>query len=402
MSRNVKQPVGQKRLTNIAVVRLKKAGNRFEVACYKNKVSDWRSGVEKDLDEVLQSQTVYSNVSKGVLAKEKDMAEAFGTTDQKTICLEILAKGELQVSEKERKVEYDNTFKDVATILAEKTVNVETNRPYTVTIIERALKDIHFNVDPKKGAKQQAWEALEQLKTTIPIARARMRLRLAVPTEAKPELEHILGAHQATTETVDDSTSTTSVIVQIDPGAYRELHSFMTESTNGKGRIDVLSFAVLAEGAPAGNLAMHKPVASVSNTEPVAKREDTEVHLGHAQVSSSGASTKASASSTPAAAAAAAAAAGGLAESSSRATASAGTEQGVLYERGCIANIPDELGSRKEMFSELDRLQPGWQVQLRQKGETVEAVFFSPAGDKVGSFANARRAALAAFKQLKI
>lgn len=36
---------GQKRLTNIAVVRLKKNGKRFEVACYRNKVSDWRAGM---------------------------------------------------------------------------------------------------------------------------------------------------------------------------------------------------------------------------------------------------------------------------------------------------------------------------------------------------------------------
>ncbi|THG07519.1 hypothetical protein TEA_006409 [Camellia sinensis var. sinensis] len=44
---------------------------------------------EKDLDEVLQSQTVYSNVSKGVLAKSKDLVAAFGTDDQTNICLEV-------------------------------------------------------------------------------------------------------------------------------------------------------------------------------------------------------------------------------------------------------------------------------------------------------------------------
>jgi hypothetical protein len=38
-------PTGQKRLTNIAVVRLKKNGKRFEIACYRNKVSDWRAGM---------------------------------------------------------------------------------------------------------------------------------------------------------------------------------------------------------------------------------------------------------------------------------------------------------------------------------------------------------------------
>jgi ribosome maturation protein SDO1 len=45
MSKAVFQPVGQKRLTNIAVVRLKKNGKRFEIACYRNKVGDWRSGM---------------------------------------------------------------------------------------------------------------------------------------------------------------------------------------------------------------------------------------------------------------------------------------------------------------------------------------------------------------------
>ena len=34
----VQQPVGQVRLTNVAVVRYKRNGNRFEVAAYKNKV----------------------------------------------------------------------------------------------------------------------------------------------------------------------------------------------------------------------------------------------------------------------------------------------------------------------------------------------------------------------------
>ena len=45
MSKSLVQPIGQKRLTAIAIVRLKKHGVRFEIACYKNKVLSWRSGV---------------------------------------------------------------------------------------------------------------------------------------------------------------------------------------------------------------------------------------------------------------------------------------------------------------------------------------------------------------------
>jgi len=86
MSRTLVQPVGQKRLTNVAVVRLRKHGQRFEIACFPNKVLSWRARVEKDLDEVLQSHTVYST---GVLAKSKDLVKAFGTDDQTKICIEV-------------------------------------------------------------------------------------------------------------------------------------------------------------------------------------------------------------------------------------------------------------------------------------------------------------------------
>ncbi len=43
--------------------------------------------------------------------------------------------------------------------------------------------------------------------------------------------------------------------------------------------------------------------------------------------------------------------------------------------------------------------QPGWSVELRTKGDTVEAVFFHPSGESVGAFANARRMALQASKK---
>jgi ribosome maturation protein SDO1 len=36
--------VNQKLLTNVALVKYKKAGQRFELACYPNKVIPWRNG----------------------------------------------------------------------------------------------------------------------------------------------------------------------------------------------------------------------------------------------------------------------------------------------------------------------------------------------------------------------
>jgi ribosome maturation protein SDO1 len=99
----ISQPVGKIVLTNVAVVRMRKGGKRFEIACYKNKVFNWRNGVEEDIDEVLQIAKGYENVSKGKFAKKSDWAKAFSVQSEEQACRAILDHGELQVSEGERK-----------------------------------------------------------------------------------------------------------------------------------------------------------------------------------------------------------------------------------------------------------------------------------------------------------
>ena len=52
MQRN-QQPVNQKRLTNIVIIKLKKGGMRFEVAAYPNKVEEYRKKMYPDTCEFL-------------------------------------------------------------------------------------------------------------------------------------------------------------------------------------------------------------------------------------------------------------------------------------------------------------------------------------------------------------
>ncbi|KAI3464608.1 hypothetical protein Pfo_021271 [Paulownia fortunei] len=241
MSKTLVQPIGQKRLTNVAVVRLKKHGNRFEIACYKNKVISWRSHVEKDLDEVLQSHTVYSNVSKGILAKSKDLVAAFGTDDQTKICLEILEKGELQVAGKERESQLSSQFRDIATIVMQKTFNPETQRPYTISMIERLMHDIHFAVDPSSSSKKQALEVIRELQKHFPIKRSPMRLRLTVPEQNMSSLLEKINYWNSTVVSRDESGNQLSIICELEPSLFRDCDALVR---NLLGRLDILAVNV--------------------------------------------------------------------------------------------------------------------------------------------------------------
>ena len=181
---SIKQPGKKIVLTNVAVVRYRKGGRRFELACYKNKVISWRSGAETDLDEVLQIDRIFLNVSKGKFASRKEMASAFGKNASRDIIInEILTKGDLQVSDKERAVAAESKFKDIATLVSRITVHEATGQQFPISTIERAMKhQLHYSVNPTKSAKRQALDVIRSLiqQNILPIARAKMHVTLTV------------------------------------------------------------------------------------------------------------------------------------------------------------------------------------------------------------------------------
>jgi len=189
--------------------------------------------------------------------KKEDLISAFNTDDQTKICLEILEKGELQVSDKERAQHLDNTFKEIASLVSDKCVNPETKRPYTISMIEQAMHDIHFSVNPNRNAKQQALDVIRQLKESnnIQIQQAQMRVQLTLPAkDAKKVKEKI---NKLPTPVHIDSEefmgASMQLICSIDPGLFRELDDILGSETRGQGQLELLSLMDVAEGDEALN-----------------------------------------------------------------------------------------------------------------------------------------------------
>ncbi|KAI0638807.1 Shwachman-Bodian-diamond syndrome protein [Trametes polyzona] len=261
----INQPSNQIKLTNVSVVRLKKGGKRFEIACYKNKVQEWRSGVETDIDDVLQIANVFVNVSKGELAKSQDLQKAFGTTDTNTIvkevrvhvllrrliakiALQILKKGELQVGDKEREHDLSSVRREIATLVAEKCVDPETQRPYPVGVIDKAMTEAGFSVRPGKNAKSQVSECIKLLQTNskLPIQRARMRVRVSLPAADVEKLKSKILGGADSVEKDEQGSDDWEAILLIDPSQFRVLNDLLQKECKGRGRLETLTFAATA------------------------------------------------------------------------------------------------------------------------------------------------------------
>ncbi|KAI0628518.1 Shwachman-Bodian-diamond syndrome protein [Trametes polyzona] len=206
---------------NVSVARLKKGGKRFEIACYKNKVHEWRSGVETDIEDVLRIGNVFVNVSKDELAKSQDLQKAFGTMDTNTIVKEIFKKGELQVGDKEREHDLSSVRRGIATLVAEKCAG--------------------FRVRPGKNAKSQVSECIKVLQTNskLPIQRARMRVRVSLPAADVEKLTSKILEGADSVEKDEQGPDDWEAILLIDRSQIRK-------ECKGRGRLETLTFAATA------------------------------------------------------------------------------------------------------------------------------------------------------------
>ncbi|KAJ3576274.1 hypothetical protein NP233_g536 [Leucocoprinus birnbaumii] len=244
----INQPSNQIKLTNVSIVRLKKGGKRFEIACYKNKVQEWRNGVETSLDDVLQVSNVFINVSKGEVAKHNDLQKAFGTSDVDKVVNEILKKGEVQVNEKEREHDLSSLRKEIATLVAEKSVDPATQTPYPVGMIEKAMAEAGFSVKQGKTAKSQVSECIRLLQSDskLPIQRARMRVRVNVPAADSERLREQITKFGDKIEHQGTHEEEWEVTMLIDPSAFRSINELLQKEVKNRGRIETLTFAATA------------------------------------------------------------------------------------------------------------------------------------------------------------
>jgi hypothetical protein len=240
---------------------------------------NWRNKIETDLNEVLQTHTVFMNVSKGVVASKQDLLAHFNTEDHKTAALVVLDKGEFEVSDMERALQYETLFRDVAATIADKCVNPNSHRPYPVSLVERALREVHFAVLPTKSAKAQALKGIAALKGYMPIERARMKVRVTVPAAEEkegggsaaaaaaaasaasvvpgPVREWLAGMHAVIEyEGAGTLAGTAAVEAVVDPGYFRRLEEEAKARFGGYdgalASVEVLSLSVVSSGSGKG------------------------------------------------------------------------------------------------------------------------------------------------------
>eukprot|EP01061_Rhynchopus_euleeides_P011571 TRINITY_DN21125_c0_g1_i2.p1 TRINITY_DN21125_c0_g1~~TRINITY_DN21125_c0_g1_i2.p1 ORF type:complete len:550 (+),score=272.00 TRINITY_DN21125_c0_g1_i2:52-1650(+) len=271
-------PANQQRHDNVAVVKLKAGDCTFEIACYRNKAHSYRKGVEKDIEEVLQTERVFTNVGKGMFAKIEDVRKHLTAkikkskhmTDdelERAACKLILEKGDMQLNEMERKAEVEHMLHDVATTIAAKCIHPETRRPYPVSMVLSALDKIGYAPNNRRSAKLQALEAIRKLidSNALQLERAPMYLRASVNASQLPVLLSFLYEQQGVRILKSE---TDMVDFLIPPDRFREVDSIIAKGGSDCS-LQVIANVVTEDGEGHLSYEAAKPTSALSASESV-------------------------------------------------------------------------------------------------------------------------------------
>ncbi len=164
-------------------VRMVIGGEHFEILVNPDAALSFKQGRQVEPSQILVADEVFSDASKGLRASSDKLRKAFQTEDHAKAAFEILRRGELQLTQEQRKRLTEEKRKQLVTNIAKNYVDPKTGLPHPPIRIEQAMQDARISIDPFKDLNEQTKEALEKLRTILPLKTERVKLMVRVPAQ---------------------------------------------------------------------------------------------------------------------------------------------------------------------------------------------------------------------------
>ncbi len=208
--------------------RIKKAGKHYEVIVDLDDATKFKKG----LSNFIQAETefIFHNIKKGEKAAEKDLREAFGTTDINEIVKKIVKEGEVQTTQEYRDAEQEKKFKQVVDFLTRNAYDPQTGRPHTTERIKNALEQANVNIK-NTSIENQINEILEKISGLIPIKIETKKVKIKIPAIHTGKAYGVVAIYKTSENWLNDGSL--EVIVEVPSGMIMDFYDKLNGVTHG-------------------------------------------------------------------------------------------------------------------------------------------------------------------------
>jgi len=159
--------------------RIKKHGKNFEIIVDLDKALKFKKEGSLGTD-FLETESIFTDSKKGFKAPDKDLEEAFGTTDVNAVAQKIVKEGEILLTQEYRDEEKDKKIRQVVDFLSSNAVDPQTGNPHTPERIKSALEQAHINIK-NVPVEDQIKEIIEKIGGILPIKLETKKVKITIP-----------------------------------------------------------------------------------------------------------------------------------------------------------------------------------------------------------------------------
>jgi ribosome maturation protein SDO1 len=215
------------------IARITRDSDHFEILVKPQPAFSYRLGKTTSISEVLVTDTIYTDASKGSRAAEDKLKKAFGTTDTIKIADTILKKGILQLTTEQRKQLTEEKRKQIIAFISRQCIDPRTNLPHPPLRIEQAMGEIHFSIDPFKEVEEQAKEIIKLLRPILPLKVEQVSVQIRIPPEYASKVYGTVKGFGTIKRDEWRPDGSWTAIIEIPGGLYGPLLEKLGEMTKG-------------------------------------------------------------------------------------------------------------------------------------------------------------------------
>ena len=225
---------------HLNLARINKSGDHFEIAVDPDLAIKYKKGEDIDINEVIKSEHIFSDVKKGLLASEEKLKEIFGTSVPLEVAEEIIKKGEIQLTSEYRNKLIEDKKKQIITTIQRNGFNPSTGLPHPATRIEAAMEEVKVKIDEHKSAKEQVEDILKSIRVVIPISMEKKNIEITVPGEFTGKCYSIIQNMSAVKKENWNSDGSLTALVEISAALQTELFDKLNAVAHGNIQIKIM------------------------------------------------------------------------------------------------------------------------------------------------------------------
>ncbi|MBN2458530.1 ribosome assembly factor SBDS [Candidatus Woesearchaeota archaeon] len=215
-------------------------GENFEILLDCEKALELRAGKEISMDDVLAAPQIFSDAKKGLLASESQMKNVFGTADSYEVAMEIVKKGEIQVTAEHRKKMVEQKKRQIIDYIARNGVDPKTGYPHPHKRIELAMDEAKVHIDEYKKTELQVQEIMKMLRPIIPISFEKKEIAVRIPASYAAKGYSVVQGFAAVKQQDWQNDGSVVCVLELPAGMVNDLFDKLNNLTHGEVETKIL------------------------------------------------------------------------------------------------------------------------------------------------------------------